>query len=114
MIEAKSRRQKFQIETIASQRMPDDFVMQVQAGMLVTGRKWCDFVSYSAGLPMVTIRVFPDPVVQLAIAEAAAEFETQLQARYAEYSAALVAPENRLIPTERKVEQEMFIGGEGA
>lgn len=111
MIEAKSRRQKFQIETIASQKMPNDFLMQVQAGLLVTERKWCDFVSFSSGLPMVTIRVLPDPVVQLAIIEAAKEFEAQMQARYAEYATAIASPEVRLIPTDRKIEQEMFIGG---
>ena len=110
MIEVKSRRQKFQIETIVSQRMPDDFLMQVQAGLFVTGRKWCDFISFSAGLPMVTIRVEPDPVVQLAIVEAAKAFESELQTRYAEYAATLVHPSARLVPTERKVEQEMFIG----
>jgi hypothetical protein len=39
--------------------MPDDFKLQVQGELLVTERKWCDFISYCGGLPMVTMRVEP-------------------------------------------------------
>lgn len=106
-IEAKSRRQKFQIATIADMQMPDDFAIQVQTTLLVTERKWIDFISYSSGLPMVTIRVFPDDAIQGAIIEAAAAFETRVAARIAAYRAAL-ASDARLIPTERKIEQEMY------
>lgn len=108
LIEIKSRRQKYQIETIASQKMPDDYTIQVQTGLLVSGRKWCDFVSYSGGLPMVTIRVFPDPTIQAAIVEAATVFEIKLAAKRAEYEA-VIASKARLIPTERRIEQEMVI-----
>ncbi|CAB4219412.1 phage_rel_nuc, putative phage-type endonuclease [uncultured Caudovirales phage] len=106
LIEIKSRRQKYQIETITSQKMPDDYAIQVQTGLLVSGRKWCDFVSYSGGLHMVTIRVFPDPVIQTAIIAAATAFETKLAEKRAEYEAA-IASKARLIPTERRIEQEM-------
>ena len=51
VIECKSRRQKYQIETIASGLMPADYVLQVQTGLLVSERAWCDFVSYSAACP---------------------------------------------------------------
>ncbi len=37
LIEVKGRRQKFQVETIISQKMPDDFRLQVQTSLLVTG-----------------------------------------------------------------------------
>lgn len=108
LIEIKSRRQKYQIETITSQKMPDDYAIQVQTGLLVSGRKWCDFVSYSGGLHMVTIRVFPDPVIQTAIIAAATAFETKLAEKRAEYEAA-IASKARLIPTERRIEQEMHL-----
>ncbi|MCW2763356.1 MAG: YqaJ-like viral recombinase [Marmoricola sp.] len=107
MIECKSRRQKFQIQTIADRAMPADFVIQVQTAMLVTERKWCDFISYSGGLPMVTIRVEPDPIVQDAIVEAAAKFEERVVAKIDLYHQAL-ASDLRLIPTERVIEQEMY------
>ena len=111
LIECKSRRQKFQVQTICewyeNGAIPEDYMLQVQAGMLITGRKWCDLVSYSGGLPMATMRVEPDARVQDAILEAASKFETQIAASMADYHAALES-EPRLIPTERRIEQEMF------
>jgi predicted phage-related endonuclease len=109
LIECKSRRQKYQIETIASAEMPADYVLQVQTGLLVSGRKWLDFISYSGGLPMVTMRVFPDMEVQAAIIAAATAFEQRVAEKWSRYKAAQTSS-LRLIPTERRIEQEMFIG----
>ncbi len=103
-IEIKSRRQKFQVQTIVEGETPSDFMMQVQTGLLVTGRKWCDFITYSAGLHMATLRVFPDPVIHEAITEAVTSFEAKLSECNAVYLAALDS-DMRLIPTEREVEQ---------
>jgi putative phage-type endonuclease len=108
LIEIKSRRQKYQIETITNQKMPDDYAMQVQTGLLVSGRKWCDFVSYCGGLHMVTIRVLPDPAIQAAIIAAATAFEAKLAEKRAEYEA-VIASKARLIPTDRRIEQEMHL-----
>jgi hypothetical protein len=108
MIECKSRRQKFQVETIASQAMPDDYLIQVQTALLVTERQWCDFVSYCGGLPMVTIRVHPDAAVQGAILAAAQAFETQLADALERYRLG-VDGMKRLIETERRIEQEMMV-----
>lgn len=74
LVECKSRRQKYQIETIATNEVPAEYVLQLQTGLLVSGRKWIDFVSYSAGLPMFVKRVLPDDAVQAAIVEAATGF----------------------------------------
>lgn len=106
-IEVKSRRQKFQIQTIAESEMPDDFMLQVQTCLLITERSWWDFISYSGGLPMVTIRVYPDEKVHAAIVEAATAFEAKLEEKLAAYEAAQNGA--RLIPTERRIEQEMFV-----
>lgn len=107
LIECKSRRARFQVETIAAGQMPAEYELQVQTGLLVSGRRWCDFVSYSGGLPMVTIRVAADPGIQAAILACAREFEERLADMHAEYRAALAG--SRLIPTERKIEQEMMV-----
>lgn len=107
LIEIKSRRQKFHVETIISGVMPSDYVMQVQTGLLVTGRAWCDFISYSGGLPMVTLRVFPDAKIHAAIIEAATIFEEKVTQYITAYEARL-ASEMRLITTERRIEQEIF------
>ena len=81
LIEAKSRRQKYQFQTIIecveNQTIPDEYVLQVQTGLLVTKRKWCDFISYCGGAHMVTIRVYPDPIIQEAIIAAATGFRKE-------------------------------------
>ncbi len=120
-LECKSRRQKYQIETIVDyvpgQIVPEDYVLQVQGGMLVTRRPWWEFVSYHGGLPMAVIRAYPDPVIQDVLIDAATKFEAKLQSKLGIWEAALVAAEAnttglvtkpRLIPTERKIEEEMY------
>lgn len=108
-IECKSRRQRFQIETIVKWEMPDDFMIQVQTGLLVSERKWCDFISYSAGLPMATIRIPAHPETQAAILKAAEVFEAKAVSMVENYGQAVGDKNNRLIPTERKIEQEITI-----
>lgn len=109
LIECKSRRQKFQIQTIAehlpARTIPEEYVLQVQTGLLVTGRKWLDFVSYSGGLPMAVIRVLPDMAVQAAIVDAAKAAEKQIADKLSAYHKHAAG----LIPTERRIEQEMVI-----
>lgn len=111
-IECKSRRQKYQVETIIEHvtgaSAPLDYMLQIQTGLLVSDRKWCDFISYSGGLPMVTIRVLPDAKIQTAILEAAAAFERKLADKMEIYQAALTT-RARLIPTERRIEAEMYV-----
>jgi len=110
-IEGKSRRQKYQIQTIVEcvyfDQIDADFVIQVQTGLMVTERKWCDLVSYCGGLPMATVRVFPDEKIQAAIRMAAAAFEARLESAKERFYA-VTGSEARLIPTERKIYEEMF------
>jgi predicted phage-related endonuclease len=108
LIECKSRRQKYHVQTIAEHKpagtIPDEYVMQVQTGLLVTGRKWLDFISYSGGLPMCVIRVYPDLRIQAAILDAARTAEAEIAARLAKYHTAAIG----LLPTERRIEEEMY------
>lgn len=108
-IECKSRRQKYQVETILKDEMPADFVIQVQTGLLVTERAWCDFISYSGGLPMLVKRILPDLEIQDAIVKAAQEFETQIEMKQNAYTASLATNAARLTKTERTVEQQMYV-----
>ena len=107
LIECKSRRQKYQVQTIVNGGVPDDYVIQVQTGLLVSERKWLDFISYSGGLPMTTIRVFPDRAIQDAIIAAATAFENRIADARFKYDQA-TRSNARMIPTERRVEQEMY------
>lgn len=112
MIECKSRRQKYQIQTLIenaqSDTVPDDYALQIQTALLVSERKWCDFISYSGGLPMVTIRVLPDEEMQSAIISAATAFEEKLAEKLAIYRT-LEKSKVRLIPTERTPLQEIAV-----
>lgn len=107
LIECKSRRQRFQFETLATREVPEEYLLQIQTGLLVSGREWLDFVSYSGGMPMFVKRVYPDPVLQDAIIKAATAFDASVQNKIEDYFATCDAPDMRLIPTERVVEQEM-------
>lgn len=111
LVEAKSRRQKYQIQTIVEHlgvaggtTIPADYVIQCQTGLLVSEREWIDFVSFSGGLPMAVVRVWPDEQVQAAIIDAATGFEARLAEKMAIYHTAVEG----LIETERTVEQEMY------
>jgi hypothetical protein len=92
-IECKSRRQKYQVETVigAANGIPEEYLLQVYTGLLVTGRAWCDYVSYSGGLPMAVIRVTADPAIQDAILTACEAVEAKLQALRSEYDSAIAA-----------------------
>lgn len=75
LIEVKSRRAKKHLATILADEVPAENVAQIQCGLLVSGRSWCDYVSWCGGMPMWTKRVFPDPAWQDAIVEAVSAFE---------------------------------------
>jgi putative phage-type endonuclease len=55
-------------ETLMTQDIPSKYIPQVQFQLLVTGRKWCDFVSYNPMFPehlqVFVKRVEADPVYQ--------------------------------------------------
>lgn len=113
-LECKSRMQKYQIRTlvedVTNQTTPEEFMLQVQTCLLVTERAWWDFISYSGGMHMAVIRAYPDEKVHTAIVEAASAFEARLAEKLATYKTLTdSAVENRLTPTERKIEQEMYV-----
>lgn len=55
-------------ETLMTQDIPSKYIPQVQFQLLVTGRKWCDFVSYNPMFPehlqVFVKRIEADPVYQ--------------------------------------------------
>lgn len=75
LIEIKSPRAKTHVRTILADEVPSYYMAQLQTGLLVSGRKWIDFVSYCGGLPLWVKRVEPDPAWQEAIVTAVAAFE---------------------------------------
>jgi len=77
LIEIKSRRQKKHLQTILADEVPLENMAQCQAGLLVSGREWLDYVSFCSGMPLYVKRVEPDPKWRAAIIEAVAMFEDQ-------------------------------------
>lgn len=102
IIECKGRRQKYHIETILNMVMPDEFKIQVQTGLLVSERKWCDFISFCGGMPMLTLRIEEDTAMQHAILEAAATFHEKLDRILAQYEEKISDASVRTVPTERR------------
>lgn len=102
IIEIKSRAPKFQMETIMGDSVPSEYIVQIQVGLMVSERKWCDFVSYCGGLPMFTKRVMADEGVQMMIVAAAAEFYKKLDELTIAFAQKIKDNPMRLIPTERK------------
>lgn len=48
------------VKEICENEEPKDAMMQMQTGLLVTGRKWCDFISHCNGMHQRIVRVYPN------------------------------------------------------
>lgn len=88
LIEIKSRNQRVQIADTLAGAIPDDCMAQVQCGLLVTGRAWCDYISYAGGMPMWVHRVEPDPNWHASILAATTAAEEAIAALLLAYSEA--------------------------
>ena len=75
LIEIKSRKQKIHLKTILADEVPAENMAQIQTGLLVSGRDWCDYVSYCGGMKLWVKRVYPNPAWFDAIREAVSAFE---------------------------------------
>lgn len=96
LIEIKSRRARIQLATVLADEVPAENMAQIQCGLLVSGRAWCDYVSYCGGMPLWRKRVYPDPAWQGAIIGAVRIFEdtaAEMVATYNERTAGLPATE---------------------
>lgn len=85
LIEIKSAKSWIQVQRIADGVMPSKHIAQVQTGLWITGRKWCDFISYSNGMKMQVIRVEVDEDYHELIEQAAQAFEDKVAEVIATY-----------------------------
>jgi predicted phage-related endonuclease len=79
LLEIKSRLAKHHVKNILDGGVPSEFEIQIQTGLLVTGRSWLDFASYTPGLPLYICRAHRCSGMIAAIEAAAARAEEQLQ-----------------------------------
>ena len=75
LIEIKSRRQKKHVLSVLDDAAPPENMAQIQTGLWVSGRDWCDYISYSGGMKLWVKRVHADQRWQEVITEVASEFE---------------------------------------
>lgn len=86
LIEIKAPQPKGHLRTILGGEVPAVHMAQIQCGLLVSGRQWCDFVSFHGGMHLWTQRVEADPAWHAAIVAAAHVLEarvTEIQENYA-------------------------------
>lgn len=88
LIEIKAPRAKTHVQTILADEVPAHYMAQVQTGLLVSGRKWCDYVSFHGGLHLWPKRVHADPAWQAVILAAADHAERAIGALVQQYQAA--------------------------
>lgn len=48
------------VKWLRGKGLPDDHKAQVHGSLIITGRKWWDFLSYCPGYPALEVRVTPD------------------------------------------------------
>lgn len=104
LIEVKGRRQKFTVQSIVDGEVPKEHILQIQTGLLVTGRKWCDYLSFTGGMPLLPIRVYPDEKVHEVIITACTAFEARIQTVINAYHERLL--NEKWVMTERLVEAD--------
>lgn len=97
LIEIKSRRQKKHLSTILADEVPIENMAQIQCGLLVSDRKWCDYVSFCSGMPLYVKRVYPNINWFTALIQAASDFEAFALQSLETYKAAT----KDMPPTER-------------
>lgn len=108
--ECKGPRAKKHVETILTGDVPQDNMLQLQAGLLISERDFIDFTSFHGGLPMVTLRVYPDHIVQASIVEAASRFEESVEENMEKWKERM-GSDMRLVETERVADiTEVYVG----
>ena len=78
LIEVKAPRQKTHLRTILAGSAPVEHMAQMQCGMWVSGRDWCDFISFYGGMPVFVERVHASTEWATAIEAVARRFEQQV------------------------------------
>jgi hypothetical protein len=104
LIEIKAPRAKTHLRTILADEIPAHYMPQLQAGLLVSGRRWIDFVSYCGGMPLWVKRVTPDPDWFNAITAAVTMFELNAAEMVAAYTQATEG-----LPATERVNLEIVI-----
>lgn len=105
-LELKSPEPKTQVAYLYRGGLPDEYKPQVHGHIIITGRKWCDFVSYARGLPPLRVRVEPNEYTD-ALRACLDEFWTIYQA--VKDAVPITPPPKRAVVTEEEAMNAMFV-----
>jgi len=105
LIEVKSRNQRLQLRAVLDGTVPTEHMAQLQTGLLVSGRQWIDYISWSGGMKFWVKRVYPQRDWFIAIVKAVAKFEQAAPELMRQYDEATEG----LPMTERRVDEEMVV-----
>ena len=87
LIEIKCPRINKHIGIITDNKAPDEYMAQIQAGLYITKRKWCDFISFYDEEFMFVKRVLPDDKWQESIRNSVSLFHLELNRKLKSYNA---------------------------
>ncbi len=85
LLEIKTKLPHLHLEALESNRLPPEHVAQVQGQLWISGRQWCDFVSYWPKLPLFVIRVERDDPYIAALTVEVEQFNAELRAIVRKY-----------------------------
>lgn len=77
-LEIKTKFAHLQAHVLLTDEVPEEHVAQIQGGLLVSGRKWMDFVSYCPEMPIFIKRVERDEAYLDALEKEIYKFNSEL------------------------------------
>lgn len=86
LLEIKTKLPHLQLDCLEKGKLPSEHVAQVQGQLLVSGRAYCDFVSYWPRMPLFHVRVERDDTYIATLAQEVADFLGELDRIVAKYS----------------------------
>ncbi len=88
LLEIKSKLPHVHLEALEGRRLPPEHVAQVQGQLWISGRAWCDFVSYWPKLPLFVCRVERDDAYIATLAAEVEAFSQELRVMVRKYQEA--------------------------
>lgn len=85
LLEIKTKLPHLQLDVLDKGKLPSEHVAQVQGQLWISGRAWCDFVSYWPRLPLFCIRVERDEAYMASLQQAVDDFIGELDSYIARF-----------------------------
>jgi hypothetical protein len=86
LLEIKTKLPYIQLDVLEKDRVPPEHIAQIQGQLWISGRAYCDFVSYWPKLPLFVKRIERDEKYIATLIQAVADFNGELDEIVAKYS----------------------------